>query len=64
MIDEISKCWVGKNAVIDQATRWSSTYLMIQRLLEIKDSLVDMAHPDISMTESQWKLVEELEALL
>ena len=33
-------------------------------LSEIKNSLVDMAHPDICMTESQWKQVEELEALL
>ena len=63
-IDEILKRRVGKNAVIDQATRWGRTYLMIQRLLEIKDSLVDMARPDISMTESQWKQVEKLEALL
>ena len=63
-INEILKRRVGKGVVIDQETRWGSTYLMIQRLLEIKDSLVDMAHPDISMTESQWKQVEELETLL
>ena len=63
-IDKILKRRVGKGAVINQATRWGSTYLIIQPLLEIKGSLIDMAHSDIFITENQWKQVEELEALL
>lgn len=63
-VDAILKRRAGKGAIIDQATRWGSTYLMIKRLLEIKSNLIDMAHPDITLTEFQWKQAEELEALL
>lgn len=58
-IDTILKRRAGKGAIIDQATRWGSTYLMIQCLLEIKDSLIDMAHLDIT-TEFQWRQAKEL----
>ncbi|KAG8235375.1 hypothetical protein J437_LFUL012586 [Ladona fulva] len=42
----------GKGAIIDQATRWGSTYLMIQRLLELKSFLVDMANPQVTLNEA------------
>nr|XP_039273925.1 uncharacterized protein LOC120347876 [Styela clava] len=63
-IDAILKRRTGKGAIIDQATRWGSTYLMIQRLLEIKNSLIDMANPDITLTDLQWRQTHQLEELL
>lgn len=63
-IHAIIKRRAGKGAILDQATRWGSTYLMIQRLLELKFYLEDMANPNVTMTEIQWKEVEELEVLL
>ncbi|XP_077975500.1 uncharacterized protein LOC144431349 [Styela clava] len=62
--DAILKRRTGKGAIIDQATRWGSTHLMIQRLLEIKNSLIDMANPDITLTDLQWRQTHQLEELL
>ena len=45
-IEAILKRKSKKGAIIDQATRWGSTYLMIQQLLELKDALLDLAHPE------------------
>ncbi|XP_073409851.1 uncharacterized protein [Dendrobates tinctorius] len=56
-IDSILKRRAGKGAIVDQATRWGSTYLMIERLLELKPFLTDMANP-------QWTQVAELKELL
>ncbi|KAM4049182.1 LOW QUALITY PROTEIN: uncharacterized protein ACNLHF_006937, partial [Anomaloglossus baeobatrachus] len=63
-VDSILKRRAGKAAIIDQATRWGSTYLMIQRLVELKTFLVDMANPQLTLNESQWTQVTELEKLL
>ena len=63
-VDSILKRRAGKAAIIDQATQWGSTYLMIQRLVELKPFLVDMANPQLMLHESQWKQVKELEELL
>ncbi|KAM4028644.1 uncharacterized protein ACNLHF_023936 [Anomaloglossus baeobatrachus] len=63
-VDSILKRRAGKGAIIDQATRWGSTYLMIQRLVELKTFLVDMANPQLTLNESQWNQVTELEKLL
>ncbi|XP_073431995.1 uncharacterized protein [Dendrobates tinctorius] len=35
-IDSILKRRAGKGAIVDQATQWGSTYLMIERLFELK----------------------------
>ena len=51
-------------AIIDQATRPVSTYLMIQRLLESKDALLDLAHPDLTLTGNQWNEAKQLKELL
>ncbi|KAM4053246.1 LOW QUALITY PROTEIN: uncharacterized protein ACNLHF_005976 [Anomaloglossus baeobatrachus] len=61
-VDSILKRRAGKGAIIDQATRWE--YLMIQRLVELKTFLVDMANPQLTLNESQWNQVTELEKLL
>ncbi|XP_073534699.1 uncharacterized protein [Phyllobates terribilis] len=63
-VDSILKRRAGKGPIIDQATRWGSTYLMIQRLVELKTFLVDMANPQLTLNESQWNQVTELEKLL
>ncbi|KAG0418664.1 hypothetical protein DMUE_6397 [Dictyocoela muelleri] len=39
-------------------------YLMIKRLLELKNTVIDMALPDITMTDFQWFEIERLEAIL
>jgi hypothetical protein len=61
-LDAIVKRRSGKGAILDQVTRWGSTYMMIQRILELKDVLIDI--PDVSMTDAQWRQTEELEKLL
>jgi len=43
-VDDILRRRAGKGAIIDQATRWSSTYLMVKRLIELKPFLIDMAN--------------------
>ncbi|KAM9307836.1 uncharacterized protein PAF06_011978 [Gastrophryne carolinensis] len=63
-VDSILKRRAGKGAIIDQATRWGSTYLMIQRLVELKSYLIDMANPQLTLTETQWRQIKELEELL
>ncbi|KAM4037493.1 uncharacterized protein ACNLHF_016084 [Anomaloglossus baeobatrachus] len=63
-VDSILARRAGKGAIIDQATRWGSTYLMIQRLVELKTFLVDMANPQLTLNESQWNQVTALEKLL
>ena len=50
-IDAILKRKLKKGAIIDQATRWGSTYFVIQRFLKLKDALQDWSHPDLSLTD-------------
>ena len=52
----------GKGAIIDQATRWGSTFLMIERVLELKPFLVEMAVPDL--TDEEWEGVHQLASVL
>ncbi|CAK8687693.1 unnamed protein product [Clavelina lepadiformis] len=63
-IDAILKRKTNKGAINDQATRWGSTYLMLERLLELKPVLVDIAHPNVSLSDGQWNEVKQLEELL
>ncbi|KAM5125247.1 LOW QUALITY PROTEIN: uncharacterized protein ACMZJ9_022334 [Mantella aurantiaca] len=60
--DEILKRRAGKGAILDQTTRWGSTYLMVKRLLELKDK--EMDNENLALTESQWTQTKELENLL
>ena len=62
--DGILRRKTNKGAILDQATKWGSTYTMLERLLELKPALLDIAHPDASMSEAQWNHVKDLEALL
>ena len=51
-IDATVKRRAGKGAVLDHATRWGSTYLMVERLLELRSVLEDIDNPSLSLTES------------
>ncbi|KAM9301722.1 LOW QUALITY PROTEIN: uncharacterized protein PAF06_014937 [Gastrophryne carolinensis] len=62
--DAILKRRAGKGAILDQTTRWGSTYLMVKRLLELKDFIEEMDNENIAITESQWTQTKELENLL
>ncbi|KAM9329115.1 LOW QUALITY PROTEIN: uncharacterized protein PAF06_019636 [Gastrophryne carolinensis] len=62
--DAILKRRAGKGAILDQTTRWGSTYLMVKRLLELKDFIEEMDNENIALTESQWTQTKELENLL
>jgi len=55
-----------KGALIDQETRWGSIYLMIERLLELKDCLQDLADMDekLRITTYRWKQIAELKEIL
>ena len=63
-LDSILKRSAKKGAIIDQVTRWGSTYCMIHRLIELKPFLVDMTNPDVNLTQQQWEQLENLENLL
>ena len=64
-IDAILKWKLKKDAIIDQAARWGSTYLMIQRLLELKNTLLDLSHPDLTLTYYYpWNEVKPLQELI
>ncbi|KAM4044019.1 uncharacterized protein ACNLHF_008128 [Anomaloglossus baeobatrachus] len=63
-IDSILKRRAGKGAIVDQATQWGSTYLMIERLLELKPFLIDIANPQVTLNEGQWTQLAELKKLL
>ena len=63
-IDSILKKHSGMGAILDQETRWGSTYMMIKRLLDLKVYLEDLANKDVSLTQQEWVKLTELEALL
>ena len=60
-IDAILRRKTNKGAILDQATRWGSTYLMLKRLLELKPALIDIVHPDVPLSDVQWNEVKQLE---
>ena len=41
IVDAIIRKKAGKGAILDQATRWGSTFEMINRLLQLRDALTD-----------------------
>ena len=52
-IDAILRRKTNKGATLDQATRWGSTYLMLEHFLELKPALIDIAHSDVSLSDAQ-----------
>ena len=63
-IDAILKIRVKIGVVIGQSTRWGSTYLMIERILQLKSILSDMANPDLTMSDAHWEQVKNLKEIL
>lgn len=57
----------GRVAVLDQETRWGSTYLMVDRVLQVKafiNESVDIYQKNLQLTAPQWKQVQELRDML
>ena len=54
----------GKSAILDQDTRWGSTYLMIRHIIDRKPYIDDLANPNVSLKEHKWNELTELEILL
>jgi hypothetical protein len=63
-IDAILQRRAGKGAILDQATHWVTTYMMVRRLLDLKTFLEDIDNPNVLLTESQWRNFSQLEAVL
>ena len=60
----VSRC--GKTVISDNSTRWNSTYLMVNRLLEIKvqlNEVLDEMKID-SLLTSEWGVLQEIVSLL
>ncbi len=62
--DAILQRRAGKGMTIDNVTRWGSTYLMIRRLVELKDVVQDLGYKEVHLTEFEWSKVERLASLL
>ena len=58
IIDAILRRKTNKGAILDQATKWGSTYLMLERLFELKPALIDIVHP---LSDAQWNEAKQLE---
>ena len=41
-----------------------STYLIIQRIFQLKSILSDMANPDLTMSDARWEQVENFKEIL
>ena len=56
----------SEGTIIDQGTRWGeySTYLMIQRLIELRTAIQDLARSDLTLLDAKWDEVEELFEML
>lgn len=54
--------------ILDQETRWSSTYMMLDRIVQLKSILVELGNRNVikgpMLFSSQWKQLEELRDLL
>jgi len=56
-----------KVLVLDMDTRWGSIYLMVDRLIEVKSSVQELAgigNKNLFLTNAQWEQAEELRDIL
>lgn len=66
-LNEKLKRIAQKCAILDNETRWGSTYLMLLRLLELKPFLkeaVENGNERVRLSEAEWQKVADLEAVL
>lgn len=56
----------GLLPILDMATRWGSTYLMIKRLLQLKELVQDLAaaSPELVLGEEDWEKLDALATTL
>ena len=53
--------------MLDMDTRWGSIYLMVDRLIEVKSSVQELAgfgNKNLFLTNAQWEQAEELRDIL
>lgn len=63
-INSILKRRTGKGMVTEVPTRWSSTYEALNRLLELKEAVEDLAGPQTHLNEDEWAGVADLRKIL
>ena len=66
-IDKLLQKSAKKGALIDMETRWGSTFMMIDRLVELKTHLIEMAqigNKKLTLTEAEWEQATSLRDLL
>ena len=66
-IAEILKGKTGLTAILDQETRWGSTWEMIDRLIRMKVEIQNGAHignTRLELDDAQWKQADDLHKLL
>ena len=67
IIDEEVKSMAGKSALLANETRWGSQYVMIQRLLDLKEIIQRIArlgNIGLNLTESEWDQAEKMAKIL
>ena len=50
----------GKGCVVDMDIRWGSTYLMFDRLVDLKDWIIELGLEDLPFTQEEWEKVNNL----
>ena len=63
-MDMVLKLHAKKGMVIDMPIRWGSTFNMIKRALELKETIKKMQGRDIHLTNSGWDKLERLKHIL
>jgi hypothetical protein len=66
-VNEYMRREVKLSAVLDQDTRWGSTFMMVDRILQLKRAIVELAgfgNKSLDMTNIQWQQTEELRDML
>ena len=55
-----------KRPILDMTTRWASTYLMIKRLLELRESIGELSllSPELHISLAMWSSLEDIGSVL
>lgn len=66
LVREFIKSKTGLVAILENDTRWMSTYNMMARVLQLKDAIQEAAllNENLQLTDHQWSQIEELTNLL